>query len=109
VALDHIHVVGWSNGWDYRAVGTLLGDPRWQGLMWGQTDSGEDAVELARQHAADPAARLYLVGGQFADENVRFLEELFPAAIATRHTSRQPGKEFWSVYVPARPAEGAGG
>lgn len=109
VDLDHVYLVGWSNGWDYRAVGTLLGNPRWQGLLWGGLSSGEDAVEAAEPHAADPAAKLYLVGGAVAEKNVEYLKKLYPAAQATKHASRLPGKEFWSVYVPARPAEGAGG
>ncbi len=108
VAVDHVYLVGWSNGWDYRAVGILLGDPHWQGLLWGQLSSGDDAVELAQEHVSDSAPKLYLVGGPMADRNVRFLRELYPAAVATQHASRLPGKEFWSVYVPARPAEGAG-
>jgi hypothetical protein len=108
---DHVYLVGWSNGWDYRAVGILLGDPRWRGLLWGSDSSGADAVFMADMQVLDPAPKLYLVGGEHTEANLRHLRELYPDAMAVRHASRIPGKDFWSVYVPAsgETAESGGG
>jgi len=105
VDLAHIYVVGWSHGWDYRAIGIELGDVHWNGLLWGRQASGHDAVRAADGHVGDTAGKLYLVGGPRADENVKYLRGLYPTAIATKHPSKVPGKDFWSVYVPARPTE----
>lgn len=109
VDLDHTYLVGWSNGWDYRALGTLLGNPRWKGVLWGADDSGADAVTMARAHVDDPAPKLYISGGDKGEADADYLKDLYPSAVVARHASRVPGKEFWTVFVPARPAGGSGG
>jgi hypothetical protein len=109
VDLEHTYLVGWSNGWDYRALGTLLGNPKWNGLLWGIDGSGADAVTMARAHVDDPAAKLYLTGGDKGESDAKYLQDLFPSAIVARHASRVPGKDFWTVFVPAGPAGGNGG
>jgi hypothetical protein len=107
VDLDHIYVVGWANGWDYRALGAHLGDPYYEGLLFGSGD-GSDAVLQAGDHVSDPAAKLYFVGGEYAPRNLEYLEELYPDAVATHHMSTTTGKDFWSVFVPARDMEADG-
>jgi hypothetical protein len=109
VPRDHIYVVGWENGWDYRAVGIQLGDPGWHGLLWGQDPHRADAVKMATAQPNDTSPRLYLVGGPLAASNVKYLRGLFPRAIAALHASAQAGREFWSVYVPGSQAEDSGG
>jgi hypothetical protein len=105
VPLSHVYLVGWDNGWDYRALGILLGDPSWNGLLW--NPGGKDHVSLARDHLADPGPKLYLVAGPEteATANVKALRAIFPTAVATRHAAAIPGKDFWSVYVPGKSAE----
>ena len=55
-------------------------------------------------HVADPAAKLYFVGGPRAHSDIEYLRVLYPAAVVTPHASRMPGKDFWSVYVPPESA-----
>ena len=98
--LEHLYYVGWPNGWDYRAVGFLLGAPTWNGLLQGSAGDWSDAAEPARFHVGDPARKLYLVGGPHAEAQRVYLRELFPDAIETFHRSAVPGKDFWSLYVP---------
>jgi len=102
--IAHAYYVGWSNGWDFRALGYLLGAPEWNGLVGG-TDMAEwsDAAEGARPHVSDPRRKLYLVGGPYADKQLETLRSLYPNAVVTRQASRVPGKEFWSVFVPDAP------
>ncbi len=103
--LDHVYLVGWPHGWDYRAVGMHLGDFSWNGLLWGSDPSGTDAVELAADHSSDPAAKLYLVGGDHASSNIDYLRSLYPNAVVAEHWSVVTERGFWSVFVPARQTE----
>jgi hypothetical protein len=100
VPMDHVYLVGWDNGWDYRALGILMGDLHWNGLLW--DPSGKDHVALAREQMGDPQPKLYLVAGPEteASANVAQLKSDYPNAVATRHAATIPGKDFWSVYVP---------
>lgn len=98
--LDHVWVVGWPHGWDYRVFGIELGRPGLENLLWDDASGGERSARRAADHAADPAAKLYLVGGGGAERSVADLAAIFPDARATRHEGRLPGKAFWSVYVP---------
>lgn len=106
VDLEHIYLVGWSHGWDYRALGAHLGDPFWDGLLFG-AENGSDAVLAASGHVGDPAAKLYFLGGPFAPAHIEFLEGQYANAITTHHHSETTGKDFWSVYVPASGTEEA--
>lgn len=103
--LDHVYLVGWAHGWDYRALGLAFGAPDWNGLLWVDAPGG-DAAELAAAHVDDPAPKLYLLGGPEAPRGVETLRGLFPDALVTEHASRVETKDFWSVIVPA--AEEAG-
>jgi hypothetical protein len=107
--LDHVFIVGWPHGWDYRALGAQLGDLRWNGLLWGSGPDGADSVELAAAYVDDPAPQLYFVGGEQARATVGRLRELFPQALATEHESAPTGKSFWTVFVPGRSEEDDGG
>jgi hypothetical protein len=104
--LAHIYYIGWINGPDYRAIGFLLGEPDWNGLLAG-TDAAdwEDAAEPARAHVADPARKLYLLGGPHAQAHLALLGELYPDAIETHHPSPYPGKDYYSVLVPGSAAD----
>jgi hypothetical protein len=96
----HAYIVGWPFGPDYRAVGLLIGDLGWEGNLW-EGDGQESArAAAAAGHAADPARKLYIVGGQNALANVRILQDLYPDAVVTRHPSAAAGHEFSSVFVP---------
>jgi hypothetical protein len=99
---DHIYNVGWQNGWDYRALGLEMGRPEWNGQLWGSADDGSDAVRSADAHTGDSARKLYFVGGQFSDQNIAHLQQLYPLAIITHHPMAIEGKDFWTVLVPAR-------
>jgi hypothetical protein len=105
--LDHVYLVSWPHGWDYRALGLLLGDADWNNVLEGSGPGMRDAVLLADAHRSDPKAKLYLVGGPAAQANLDHLREVYPAAVVTEHASRMPGKDFWSVLVP--PASAGGG
>lgn len=98
--LDHVWVVGWPHGWDYRVIGIALGDPTRNALLWDEESGGLLSARKAAAHVDDPAPKLYLVGGSDAARSVSILEEIFPDARASRHEGRMPGKAFWSVYVP---------
>lgn len=103
--LGHAYYIGWPNGWDYRAIGLALGEPNWSELLQGTKDDWSDAAEGARGHRGDPARKLYLVGGPFAQQNLALLRELYPEGIVTRHPGHFEGKEFWSVFVPGTTSE----
>ncbi|MFN2251686.1 MAG: glycosyltransferase family 39 protein, partial [Anaerolineae bacterium] len=98
--LDHIFLVSWPHGWDYRALGMLLGDPEWSNVLEGFEPNMEDAVDLAADQVGDPARKLYLVGGPIAQQNIAALLELYPDAVVTHHDVPVEGKDFWSVFVP---------
>lgn len=100
--LDHVYLVGWSDGWDYRAIGVELGDFDYAGLLWGREADGSDAVDQAAAHVDDPAAKLYIVAGPRTEANVDALRTLFPAAVVVAHPRRDVGEAFTTVYVPAR-------
>lgn len=100
--LDHVYLVGWSDGWDYRAIGVELGDFDYQGLLWGAESDGSDAVEQAAAHVDDPAAKLYIVAGPRTEANIAALRDLFPTAVVVAHPRRSVGEAFSTVYVPAR-------
>jgi hypothetical protein len=103
--LENVFLVSWPHGWDYRALGMLLGDPEWSNVLEGYGPNMEDAVDLAALHQADPERKLYFVGGPIAHQNIEALRALYPDAIVTRHDVPVDGKDFWSVLVP--PASGA--
>ncbi|MFN8423265.1 MAG: glycosyltransferase family 39 protein [Anaerolineae bacterium] len=105
--LDHVYLVGWANGWDYRVFGLTFGDPTWNGLLWGIAPDGSDAVEQADRNVDDPARQLYLVAGPQADANIRHLQGLFPGAVVTPGIARPNGQPFWTVVVPADARRGA--
>ncbi len=107
--LDHVYLVGWAHGWDYRAFGAQMGDLTWNGLLWGAAADGSDAVRVADGHVGDPAPKLYFVGGDQAGPNVAYLRQLFPTALVAEHQSATTGKTFWTVYVPGREAEAKSG
>lgn len=104
--VDHVWVVGWPHGWDYRVIGIGLGRPGLQNLLWDDASGGERSARRAADHVGDPAAKLYLLGGAGAERSVADLVAIFPDARATRHEGRLPGKAFWSVYVPPASEEG---
>ena len=108
VDLDHVYLVGWSYGWDSRALAWNVGAPDWEPLGWSGPRLDLDAVAAAESHPEDPAPKLYLVGGPAAAASLEALGDLYPDAIVSRHHSRQPEKDFWSLYVPGR-EEGTGG
>ncbi len=103
--LDHVYLVGWAHGWDYRALGLQMGDPDWNGLLWGAAADGSDAVTVAAGHVSDPQAKLYFVGGEWAQANLAYLRQLFPTALVSQHHSVLTGKDFWTVYVPGKESE----
>ena len=105
--LEHVYLVSWPHGWDYRALGLLLDNPDWRNVMEGTRPDMSDAVYGAETHYADPSAKLYLVGGPQARANIDALVNIFPGAVVTAHASRMPGKDFWSVYVPPASSRGA--
>lgn len=104
--LAHIYYIGWINGPDYRAIGFLLGEPDWNGLLAG-TDAADwkDAAEPARAQVSDPARKLYLLGGPHAEAHLSLLDELYPDAMLTHHPSPYPGKDYYSVLVPGSAAD----
>lgn len=102
--LEHVYLVSWPHGWDYRALALMLGDADWRNVLEGTRPDMSDAVEGAGLHVEDPSAKLYFVGGPNADANIQHLRRIHPDAVVTMHPSRMPGKDFWSVYVP--PADG---
>ena len=105
--IDHVYYVGWENGWDYRALAFHLGEPGWNGLIAGQAADWSDAAEGAAAHRVDPASKLYLVGGPHAARQLATLSGFFRAAEVQEHASRIPGKNFWTVTVPAAGQEAA--
>lgn len=100
--ITHVYYVGWENGWDFRALAYLLGEPTWNGLLGGQKPDWSDAATAAQPQVADPAPKLYLVGGPFAQAQLDTLKGYFPDARVEQQPSRVPGKEFWTVTVPPR-------
>lgn len=100
--ITHVYYVGWENGWDFRALAYLLGEPSWNGLLGGQKPDWSDAATAAQPQVADPAPKLYLVGGPFAQAQLDTLKGYFPDARVEQQPSRVPGKEFWTVTVPPR-------
>jgi len=100
--ISHVYYVGWENGWDFRALAYLLGEPSWNGLLGGQKPDWSDAATAAQPQVADPAPKLYLVGGPFAQAQLDTLKGYFPDARVEQQPSRVPGKEFWTVTVPPR-------
>jgi hypothetical protein len=58
-------------------------------------------VEQAATHRDDPAAKLYLVGGPFAAQNLDRLLAFYPNAVIARHEPTVAGEVFWSVLVPS--------
>jgi len=106
--VNHASYVGWENGWDYRAIGFMLGRPDWPGLIGpGAKSDWSEAAESARALAGDPARKLFIVGGPFVQHQIDTLRSIFPEAMVTHHTPRVPGKDFWTVFVPeARPTAG---
>jgi hypothetical protein len=104
-----VFLVGWPHGWDYRALGALLGDLDWNGLLWGSASDGSDSVLLAEMQVGDPSPKLYFVGGDRAESNIAQLKEYFPSALSARHDSAVTGKTFWTVLVPGETTEAGGG
>jgi hypothetical protein len=100
--LSHVYLVGWEHGWDWRALGLLLGDPSWHNNLFEGGVSAEDAVEQAQQHIGDPAMKLYFVGGSYATDNIAYLQQLYPEAEVRQHSAPLPHQVFWTVHVPAR-------
>jgi hypothetical protein len=100
--IEHIYLVSWPYGWDYRALGMQLGDPEWHNVLEGSQANMADAVLAAGEHASDPAPKLYLVGGPIARANIERLLEYYPDAVVVHHDYPVEGKDFWSVYVPPR-------
>jgi hypothetical protein len=100
--LRHVWLVGWPHGWDYRALAIELGEPGWSNVLWGQGLEMRGAVDEAAAHIADPAPKLYLLGGPRAATDVRLLEALYPGSKPTRHPGHSPRQLFWSVEVPDR-------
>ncbi|MEO8083892.1 MAG: glycosyltransferase family 39 protein, partial [Ardenticatenales bacterium] len=107
--LDHVFLVGWAYGWDYRVFGITFGDPSWNGLLWGAAADGSDAVEQADIHADDPARQLYIIGGPQSDANIRYLQRIFPDSIVAPGAARPNGQPFWIVVVPANAGRAAPG
>lgn len=105
--IDHVYYVGWENGWDFRALAFHLGQPAWNGLISGSAPDWSDAAQGAAVHRGDPAPKLYLVGGPHAARQLATLSDFFPAAEVEEHASRIPGKNFWTVTVPAAGQEAA--
>lgn len=103
---DHVYLVGWAHGWDYRAFGAQMGDLNWNGLLWGSAADGSDSVAGAANHVDDPAAKLYFVGGDYAAAHLDFLRHLYPQSLVAEHHSATTGKTYWTVYVPARKGDG---
>jgi hypothetical protein len=97
---QHAYLVGWPFGADYRAIGQLIGDLEWGGHLW--VDPGTESARAAQAqgHPADPARKLYIIGGDNAQANVQILQGLYPNAIVTRHDSPIDGRDFSSVFVP---------
>lgn len=99
--VDHVYLVGWPHAWDYRAVAIEMGAPTWRNVLFGTQPDFANAAEEARQHQADPARKLYLVGGtpEVARRNLSVLKGIYPGAVLTRHEGHVAGKEFFSVFV----------
>ncbi len=57
-------------------------------------------VEQVRTHAADPNNKLYILHPE-DQRAIQVLREVFPGGQLRRHSSRTPGKDFMSYFVPA--------
>jgi hypothetical protein len=103
--LGQVYLVSWPHGWDFRALGMLLGDPEWANVLEGREPEMADAVLQASMHQPYPERKLYLVGGPIAQQNIDTLLQLYPAAVVTHHDVPVEGKDFWSVFVPPASAD----
>ncbi|RIL10395.1 MAG: hypothetical protein DCC75_04460 [Proteobacteria bacterium] len=94
-------LVGWSHGWDYRALGILLNKPEWGGVMWGERQDGADALRHLDQHLSDQGPKLYLVGGELAKGHLDTLRWFYPKNETRIHHHENPKKSFYSFLVDA--------
>jgi hypothetical protein len=100
-SLEEVYMIGWPNGWDYRALGVQLGDPYWNGLIGGRKEDWSDGVDIdARALAEDPARKLFFVGGTEAPKLIEGLREIYDGAIVTRHPVEPDDRSFYSVLTP---------
>lgn len=92
-----IVLVGWPDGWDWRAFAFELGDADWSTVMWGTGPDMRDAVDAV---APDPAGSLCFLGGPHAEEDAAALTARFPGAIVELHEDPVPRRRFVTVKVP---------
>lgn len=94
--LAHAYHIPYDHWADTRNIGINAGDITWRNEV--------DVLEALRDHASDPAAKLYLL--HISDrESLNALQQHFPLSQVKRHRSDVPRWDFLIVVVPAR--EGA--
>ncbi len=99
--IENVYMIGWPNGWDYRALGVLAGDPYWNGLIGGRDPDWYDAVRVDAAALAENGTRkLFFVGGEEAERFLEGLRAIYPDALVTRHPVEPEDRSFYSVVTP---------
>lgn len=97
--LEHAYHVPYPYWADTRNIGiNAVGSPTWNNAVMLQAPDGRERL---RQHAADPAAKFYLLHRE-DEASLRLLRETYSNAQTRVFASATPGKDFTILFVPAR-------